>query len=241
MAVQSLERGIDILELVSRAPDGLLLSELGMRTGLPSSTTFNLANTLVKRGLLEKSRHPVRYQVGPALLNLLGNNARSTKGVPDAFWLDLFRNTEADSLVMVRWSNSDCLLEIRIDSARPDVIQKPAINVPSPYSFATALCVLAFLPQEDRLTYERRYPFNEYGVGAWSTARKMEEFFSQTRKSGLCHPPISPPERLAVPLFDSNSLLFGAVGVSMHEASSLNIESAARHLREAAQTLSCSL
>ena len=78
--VQSVTRGLEILERAAAAESGLTLAELAAALGVSRPTAFNLAKTLVVRGYLEKvsrftigsGRRSMRWRVG----------ARSGTGVP---------------------------------------------------------------------------------------------------------------------------------------------------------------
>src|SRR5512146_598493 len=70
--LQSLLRALDILELVARSDDGLTLQELADSLGMKPPTVYNLARTLAARGFLRKVPRPVRYQLGPAMTELVG-------------------------------------------------------------------------------------------------------------------------------------------------------------------------
>ena len=68
MAVQSLSRTFDILELLAGTPGGLGLTEIGARAGLPKSTAFRIVTALEERGYIE--RQYGRYVTGPVLVDL---------------------------------------------------------------------------------------------------------------------------------------------------------------------------
>lgn len=86
--VQSVERVIDLLELLADAPGEVSLARLAEGTGLPPSTVHRLLGTLVRRGYARRlpSR---RYVLGPRLV-LLGERSTSTLGAlarPHLAWL----------------------------------------------------------------------------------------------------------------------------------------------------------
>jgi IclR family acetate operon transcriptional repressor len=65
-----LARCLDFVDLVSAAPaDGLTLSELALRSGVPVSTASRLARLLEERGLASR-RPDKRFVPGPALVTL---------------------------------------------------------------------------------------------------------------------------------------------------------------------------
>ena len=62
--MQSLARGLMLLEAVSEAEEGISLSDLAMQVGLAPSTTHRLLNTLEQRGFLHQDNELGRWHVG---------------------------------------------------------------------------------------------------------------------------------------------------------------------------------
>jgi IclR family transcriptional regulator, acetate operon repressor len=65
--VQSLERTVDLLELVARADGSIRLSDLASASGLPLPTIHRLMQTLVYRGYITQQPSR-RYSLGPRLI-----------------------------------------------------------------------------------------------------------------------------------------------------------------------------
>ena len=62
--VQSLTRGLQILEALGRAEGGLTLTEVSHRVTLPASTTHRLLSTLEKMGYVYQAGELGRWYVG---------------------------------------------------------------------------------------------------------------------------------------------------------------------------------
>ena len=62
--VQSLTRGLSILEALAKAEAGISLTDIGQRVGLPPSTTHRLLSTLEKMGYVYQSEELGRWYVG---------------------------------------------------------------------------------------------------------------------------------------------------------------------------------
>lgn len=62
--VQSLGRGLLLLEAVAEAEEGVSLSDLAMQVGLAPSTTHRLLNTLEQRGFLQQDMELGRWHIG---------------------------------------------------------------------------------------------------------------------------------------------------------------------------------
>ena len=63
-SVQTLDRTLDIIELLATVPNGMGVTEIGQKLGLHKSTVYRLINALVKRGYLEKEQSTGLYKIG---------------------------------------------------------------------------------------------------------------------------------------------------------------------------------
>jgi DNA-binding IclR family transcriptional regulator len=72
-SVQSLDRGLVILEAVARANGPVPLGELRTLLGINRSSVFRLANTLRRRGFLANPKGRNDYIVGPSIWRLFRN------------------------------------------------------------------------------------------------------------------------------------------------------------------------
>ncbi len=62
--VQTLDRALDIIELLSLEKEGLGVTEIGERAGLHKSTVHRLLNSLAERGYIEKQLKSDSYKLG---------------------------------------------------------------------------------------------------------------------------------------------------------------------------------
>jgi IclR family acetate operon transcriptional repressor len=70
--VQSVERALDLLELLAQASDWVSISELSAATGQPVGTVHRLLMTLIARGYAARDGQTRRYALGPAVRRLAG-------------------------------------------------------------------------------------------------------------------------------------------------------------------------
>jgi IclR family acetate operon transcriptional repressor len=68
--VQSLDRGLFLLEAVARSPDPVPLGELTDQLGIDRSSVFRLAHTLKRRGFLANPNGRKDYVLGPSIWRL---------------------------------------------------------------------------------------------------------------------------------------------------------------------------
>lgn len=75
--VQSLSRGLQLVEAVASARDGLTLTELSARVGLPNSTTHRLLKTIESHGFIFHDLTSERWQVSGKMFSMGSAFARS--------------------------------------------------------------------------------------------------------------------------------------------------------------------
>lgn len=68
--IQSLARGLKILEIMADCEFGIGITELADQLGVDKSTASRLVQTLMKDGFVQKSSDGRAYALGPALVNL---------------------------------------------------------------------------------------------------------------------------------------------------------------------------
>src|SRR5215471_7883486 len=73
-SIQSLDRGLLILEAVGRSREPVNLSQLAAMLGIDRSSAFRLANTLKRRGFLANASVGKDYILGPSVWRLSRQN-----------------------------------------------------------------------------------------------------------------------------------------------------------------------
>ncbi len=184
--IQSLERALGILEAVSDAPRGLSLAELARTRGLKPPTAHHLAGTLVARGYLLKTRHPLRYRIGPMFFEM----ASGYRDHVDSERLEAILRAGVDHAPLAVWTlarpaGGDLRVMMRMSPDRPGIIQKPRGRMFGPYNSASGLAYLAFCEPEDRWLFENRHSFDERGSTQWANRDALECFLGQARDRGV--------------------------------------------------------
>ncbi|MBP1704202.1 MAG: Transcriptional regulator, IclR family [Chloroflexi bacterium] len=68
--IQSLARGLKILDILSRAQDGISVTELAERLGVDKGSASRLVSTLVQHGYAEKDEETRRFHLGAQVVSL---------------------------------------------------------------------------------------------------------------------------------------------------------------------------
>jgi len=223
--VQSVLRGIEIVELVARSESGLSLPEICEGLGLKQPTAHNLIRTLVSRGYLEKTQRPVRYRLGASAGRLAGQYAdhalvRRASKVMTALFEQLdeilqppFGRDCDTTITLARDVAGEVTMALRVWPDRPTVIERPGRSY-HPYGSAAALVFQAYWDPEERRQFRQRHAFWEFGQSLWQTEQRLDAFLEEVRAVGYAAPQIHGPDvlRVAVPVFGRGHELLAALG-----------------------------
>lgn len=217
--VQSVTRALMILELLAGAEDGLSLQQISNDLDLKSPTAHNLLRTLMARGYVERLSEPIRYCLGATMVDLVDQYrnrlverfaAQAVSEISARF--DNVRTTYCEEI------NGEVVLKLRMTPDRPGLLERPWRAVMLPYTSASVLVFQAFWREDQRQSYNLRYPFEVYGAHIWETAEKAQAFLAEVREKGYADPPVTQSGlfRVAVPVFSTGNNLVGVLGAAFN-------------------------
>lgn len=183
--VQSLLKGLDILQLISSNPEGMRLNELAEISKLKKPALHNLLRTLAAREFVIKD--PLnRYRIGDTLLQIA--QAAGKNDIEESLRKELLRLAALfpDHVITfstIRNSRIKCIMRISPD--QPEVVQKPAEQFFMPYTSVTAIA-LQSASRELGAELEKHFPFDEFGIGKWGSEEKFKQLKQQVLKDGFC-------------------------------------------------------
>ena len=77
--MQSLDRAVQVLDVLSKTTDGMPITELSDRIGLSLSTTHRFLQSLINNGLVIQDPISRRYKLGLRLLSLASGLLKSDR------------------------------------------------------------------------------------------------------------------------------------------------------------------
>ncbi len=237
--VQSLQRGLAILECLAERSEGASLKELAAWVKTSPAAAFHLVHTLVEKGYVRRLEEPVRYVLGGQWLTLTSRQA--AEQAVSVVYKEMIRLATEFPGMAVHYSEylgESVVLTAHASSQWPGRIEHGNRHVLPPYSSGGSLAHLAFWPQEVAEGYGGRYPFEQYGLPFWRTRAAYEEALAAMRAERFFLMPESSPlkVKLAMPVLRAGGALLGALtfqwnqpGEASVPAARLKAVAAARH------------
>lgn len=149
-AVQSLAKGLRILECFTAGDEPLTVTEIAERTSLDPGTAFRMLNTLVAAGYVvrsDKRRYALTLKVLDLGFNAIGRTDIRTVARPVLRSL-VGEKVEAASFGVLQGSNVIYVERIRAGVARLGVDIRIGTAIPAPVNIL-GQAILAFLPPDD--------------------------------------------------------------------------------------------
>lgn len=147
---RSLARGLDILALLSGAPEGLALHQVARLLDLPKSSCSILLRTLLDKGFLQKEAASARYRLSPRLLEL-GSAAMATSPAQSLLRqvMEEIAGQSAETVHCGMRDGSDVLYIDKIESTH-SIRMTSRIGLRMPlYATAMGRAILACLGREE--------------------------------------------------------------------------------------------
>lgn len=145
--VQSLERALDIMEVLSRSERELGVSEIGVEAGLANGTVHRLLATLTHRGYARHNPRTRKYALGVKSLTL-ASSARDRLGpLSKPFLRELMEVSQESSNLAGLEKNFIVYLE-QVPAARMVRMFTEPGNRVAPHATGSGKVILAYQPEE---------------------------------------------------------------------------------------------
>lgn len=185
-AVQSLDRAFDIIENLSRNPDGMLLMELSAVTGLHKSTVHRLLASLATLGYVKKNEMTNKYRLTLKLFELSGRVVDSIDAVEIARpYLEQLRNTTQEAVHMVVREGIDIVYVHKVESKISSIRMFSRIGMRRPmYCTAVGKSILATMSDAEVRRIWERSDIKRYTEHTVVELDALYEELEQIRKCG---------------------------------------------------------
>lgn len=235
--IQSLDRGLRIIQDLIDADRPLRMQEIAQRYDIDKASAYRFLNTLQQFGIARKDRHTKRYTVGSRLLSWL---ALSRSRLP---LIDLARPSLRALTAATRQSAHLAILShdkvLLVDYVAADsVVQiKNRIGVLEPlHCTAVGKAILACLPEHDRNALLDDMELVRFTPTTITSRPALERQLAQIRAEGIAVDRAEFSDLLycvAVPVRGADGIPLCSVGISVVAALFANDTAAMTHLKEA--------
>lgn len=150
-SIRSVDKVVDILELLSTESRGLPLGEIAGRLGLNVSTVHHLLATLRNRGMVAQDERSKAYRLGYGLVRIANRFLSETDLYPAAIGpVEKLRDRSGETSYLSAFQDKAIAEVILLPGVRPIQVrrvQRPGQS--SLHSTATGKTLLAYLPGEE--------------------------------------------------------------------------------------------
>ena len=247
--IQSVDRALDIIEILALSERSLSLKEIAQRAGLNASTCHHLLATLSDRKFVSRQPNSRGYVVGSRLGFLAESSLRQFSFV-DAAMKELRKlnheTRESAHLAVIQGAELAILAELDSNRAVRAGFDKHANRAAAAHATASGKAILAWLPEAEIARVIASGGFAKFTDNTVITIGDLVEELRQVRRNGFA---IDMEEfqsgvaGIAAAVRDQNGAVVGSVGVTIPSmrAEGDRFQRVKRQVRECGMKLSADL
>jgi DNA-binding IclR family transcriptional regulator len=227
--IRSLDKGMEIIELLAAQPRGLAVAEIARALGFNASTTHHLVATLRRRGFLDQDPETRVYRLGYRLVSLV-NEFISEADIyaVGAGPIRALRDASGDTAYLTVLQDREIFVVFEATGSHPVQTRRP--RPPGQivlHGIASGKTLLAHLPDERRRALVAEMPLARFTPNTITTPHELEAELAAIRAQGFA---LDREEWLlglacvAAPVFDRHgtcvataSVAYPAVQAERHE------------------------
>jgi IclR family acetate operon transcriptional repressor len=240
----SLERGLAILELLSRYPTGRTISEVAIELGLPGASVFRIGISLEQLGYVDRDPSSKRFTLTNRFLRL-GQPVGADRSLSECAIepMRMVRRATGETTQLCCLVDTDMVIVEQLISTQP-FKYSAEIGARCPlYSCAPGKAIAAFLPREDLDALLPRLKLKRFTPTTITSKADLRQSLEETRRTGYA---VDRAEGMlgihcvAAPILDRHGAAIAAMTIAgpatrVHED---DFESIAQLVKKAAQTTS---
>lgn len=216
--VQTLERSLDILEVLAQSDEALGVTEIGNRISLHKSTVHRILQTLCYRGYVEKERESERYRLGIKIveLGIRFFNDLEIQKVASSLMAELAKSL--DEVVNLVFPDDGEVVYIGKTESSHVVSMQSKVGRRAPmHCTAVGKAILSTLPEDEVLHILEVKGMPRNTPNTITDPKKLLENLQEIKKTKIA---IEHEENeigvicLGTPIFDYSGRVIGAISVS---------------------------
>jgi IclR family acetate operon transcriptional repressor len=184
--IRSLDKGMEIIELLAAEPRGLSVAEIARQLGFNVSTTHHLVATLRRRGFLDQDPETRAYRLGYRLVSVVNEfvSGADIYAVGAGPIRDL-RDASGDTAYLTVLQDRDIFVVFEAPGIHPVQTRRP--RPPGQmvlHGIASGKTLLAYLPDEQRRTLIAEMPLTRFTPHTITTPHELEAELAAIRTQG---------------------------------------------------------
>ena len=244
--IRSLDKGMEIIEVVAAEPRGLSVAEIARQLGFNVSTTHHLVATLRRRGFLDQDPETRLYRLGYRLVSVVNEfvseadiyavGAGPTRELRDVSGATAYLTVLQDHEIFVVFEATG---GHPVQTRRPRLPGQMCLH-----GIASGKTLLAYLPDERRRALLAEMPLTRFTPNTITTPHELETELAAIRAQGYA---LDREEWLvglacvAVPVFDRNGACVATASVAYPAVQVERRDELIRRVGETAARISASL
>jgi IclR family transcriptional regulator, KDG regulon repressor len=217
--IKSVTKAIQILDLLGRNPEGLLIKEISIELKLNLSTTYHIINTLLDYGYVNKSKDDI-YKLGYQIPFL--HNAFLQSVTPNTVLtnqLQELSDVTQETAYLGREFNDEVVLVGIIEC--PQAIRVKALHIgykDYPYARALPKSLMAFWPETKVREFFKGKTFERLSESTPKNLGELMDELNEIRERGYCIEEQGFTKEIccvAAPVFDASKQPIASYSVSM--------------------------
>ena len=184
--VQTLERSLDILEVLAAADSSLGVTEIGNRINLHKSTVHRIIGTLCYRGYVEKERESDRYHLGFKIMELGIRcvNDLEVRTVAEPFLVDLV-NLFDETVHLVLFDKGQIIYIDKKESSQLAGMRSQVGRRAPMHCTSVGKAILAHMPKEEVLKIIKEHGLPKFTQKTITTPEGLFKELEIVKKSKI--------------------------------------------------------
>ncbi len=214
--VQSLERALDILELLGRSEVELGVTEIGPSVGLANGTAHRLLATLTRRGYARQNPETRKYALGLKALTLV-TGAQKRLGPLARPFLTALMEVSQESANLASLDKNSVIYIDQVSAPRMVRMFTEPGNRAFPHATGTGKVLLAFQPDEVIDSIVRQNGLPSFTPHTITDPSRLKEELKDIREQGYAMDSEEQEEGvrcLAAPIFGPDGRILAAMSIS---------------------------
>lgn len=216
--VQTLERSLDILEVLAQAEEPLGVTEIGNRISLHKSTVHRILQTLCYRGYVEKEKENEHYHLGIKIveLGIRFFNDLEIRKVASPYLVDLAKAMD-EVVNLVLPDDGEVVYIDKTESSHVVSMQSKVGRRAPMHCTAVGKAILSTLPEDEVLHILEVKGMRQQTINTITEPKKLLENLRQISETKVA---VEEEENeigiicLGTPIFDYSGRAIGAISVS---------------------------